>query len=132
VEQALAAGEPSRPPGYRPQPQARVIAERQGSWWSAVVLGVDDDDDDGGDVTVHFASDGLDLRVARTQVVPEPVQAAAPARGAFVLIRPVSPAEPWKRVRVVSAVDDEVKVVDQDGNERTAAFRDVLTLARRP
>jgi hypothetical protein len=129
VEAAARAGEPLAPPGYRPQPQARVIAERQGGWWSAVVLGMsDDEDEDEREVTVRFSSDGLEQTVPARSVVPEPVQSPAPARGAFVLIRPISPAEAWKRVRVLSAIEDEAKVIDQDGSERTVAFRDVLAL----
>jgi hypothetical protein len=132
VEDATHAGEPLAPPGYRPQPQSRVIAERQGGWWSAVVLGTDDDEDeDEKEVTVRFSSDGLEQTVPARSVVPEPVQSPAPARGAFVLIRPISPAEAWKRVRVLSAVDAEAKVIDQDGSERTVAFRDVLGLGAR-
>jgi hypothetical protein len=127
LDDAARAGEPLAPPSFRAQPHARVVANREGQWWSATVLQTDVDDDE---VTLRYQCDGLEQTVQSRAVVPEPVQSSAPARGAFVLIRPISPSEPWKRMRVVGSVDAEAKVVDQDGAERSVAFRDVIALAQ--
>ena len=124
---ALDAGEPLAPGDFRPQPNARVVAERQGSWWSAVVLSSDDDSKTP-EVAVRFFGDGHEQTLRAERLVPEPVAARLPARGAFVLVRPLSPADPWKRMRVLSAADAEAKVEGEDGSTRTVPARDMLPL----
>jgi hypothetical protein len=128
LAEALAAGEPAPPSGYRPQLQARVVAPKQGQWWSAAVLGLDDEDEE---VTLRFLGDGLEQTLPRASVVPESGANAAPTRGAFVLVRPSSPADPWWRARVVATVDSEARIVDGDGDERSVGFRDLLPLGAR-
>lgn len=128
-EEALRAGEPAAPAGFRPQAQARVVAQRQGDWWTAVVL---DSDVDEAEATVRFVTDGHEQVLDFEKIVPDPTHAAPPARGAYVLIRPPSAAEPWKRVRVSNTVDDDVRVVDRDGAELRVPLRDVLWLVPPP
>lgn len=128
LAEALAAGEPAPPAGYRPSIQARVVAPRQGRWWSAAVLGLDDEDEE---VTLRFLGDGLEQTLPRVSVVPESGANAAPTRGAFVLVRPSSPADPWWRARVVATLESEARIVDGDGDERSVGFRDLLPLGAR-
>jgi hypothetical protein len=105
-----------------------VVALREGQWWSAVVQSIDEDD-----VTIRFSGDGVEQEVGMNSLVPEPVNGASlPARGVFVLVRPSSPSDAWRRARVVSAVDTEVKVTDPDGAESSVELRDVLVLAPSP
>lgn len=125
IDEALRAGEPLPVAHFRPAPNTRVVARRDGQWWSAVVSSFDEDE-----ATVRFSSDGIERELEMHLVVPEPVNLAAlPPRGAFVLVRPRSPSEPWRRLRVQSAAETNVKLVDPDGAEQTVELRDVLALA---
>jgi hypothetical protein len=126
-EEAARAGEPVPVAEFRPLPNTRVVARRQGQWWSALVVGSDEDE-----CTIRFTSDGLEQEIGPVDLVPEPVSGGAPpARGVFVLMRPNSPSDAWQRVRVLGSVDSEVRVETRDGNERKIALRDVLALAPR-
>jgi hypothetical protein len=128
IEEALGAGDPVAPSDFRPVAHARVVARREGQWWSAAVESVDEDD-----ITIRFSSDGLEQEIGVDSLVPEPVNGVPlPPRGAFVLMRPNSPSDAWRRVRVVAAFDSEVKVSDPDGAERSVELRDVLALSPRP
>jgi len=125
LEAVARAGAPAAPPGYRPVPRARVVAKREGGWYTAVVEAVDRDG-----ASVTFSADAWNTRVGLADLVPEPTSAnPAPARGDFVLLRPSSPAEPWAPARVLGMVDDAIKVTNVEGTERLVSVRDVLTLA---
>lgn len=128
LEEAMAAGEPTPPAGYRPQLQSRVVAPRQGLWWSAVVEGLDLEDDE---VTIRFLGDGLEQTLPMSSIVPEQGANAAPVRGAFVLVRPASPADAWRRARVVAIFESEARIFDGDGAERSVGFRDLVPLGPR-
>jgi len=128
LEEAMAAGEPAPPSGYRPSLNSRVVAPRQGQWWSAVVEGLDLEDEE---VTLRFLGDGLEQTLPEASIVPESGANAAPSRGAFVLIRPASPADPWWRGRVVATFESDARIADGDGSERSVGFRDVLPLGAR-
>jgi hypothetical protein len=117
------AGSPLRPPGFRPQPRARVVARRGSAWYSGVIDDVRDES-----AHVAFAPDGVREHVAVNDVVPEPPYATLPNRGDYTLVRPTSPSEPWQRVRVLGTTDRDLRVVDVDGSERVVTARDVLPL----
>jgi hypothetical protein len=93
-----------------------------------VVEGLDDEDEE---VTIRFLGDGLEQTLARGAVVPESVANAAPPRGAFVLMRPDSPADAWRRARVLATLESDARIIDADGAERSVGFRDLLPLGAR-
>jgi hypothetical protein len=122
-EGARAAGKPVAPPAFRVLPRARVIAERAGAWYGGVIHEIEDSD-----AYVRFDGTGLSERVPNERIVPEPPYPAAPARGDFALVRPLSPAEPWSPVRVVAVTAQDFKVADENGEERVVIARDLLPL----
>jgi hypothetical protein len=68
-------------------------------------------------------------QVPLAELLPEPPQATQPARGDFVLVRPASPAEPWRTLRVLSATDREFRVGGPGSDERVVSLRDLLPLS---
>jgi hypothetical protein len=121
--EAERAGQPVAPPGFRLQPHQRVIVRRAGAWYSAVVQEAKDEV-----VYVTFATSATHERVAPNDVVPEPPWPAQPARGDYVLVRPLGPAEPWPTLRVAGISEREFHVVDALGDERVVTHRDLLLL----
>jgi len=78
------AGTPTAPPGYRPAPRARVVAKREGGWYTAVVESVSADS-----ASVTFPADAWSGQLGPKDLAPAPSSAnAPPSRGDFVLVRP--------------------------------------------
>lgn len=124
-EDAVArAGEPLRPAGFRVLPRGRVVARRGPGWYSGVVHEVLDEG-----AYVTFEGDGLRERIADADIVPEPPYPAAPARGDFALVRPLSPVEAWSPVRILGVNAHDFKVQDVSTEERVVGLRDLLPLA---
>jgi hypothetical protein len=122
-EGARAAGRPVAPPAFRVLPRARVIAERAGAWYGGVIQELEDSD-----AYVRFDGTGLAERVPNERIVPEPPYPAAPSRGDFALVRPLSPLSPWSPVRVVAVNAQDFKIADENGDERVVIARDLLPL----
>lgn len=120
---AASAGRPSIPSAYRVTARSRVVARRATGWFSGVVADVHDDG-----AHVLFAAENVGEQVALADIAPEPPSSAAPGRGDFALIRPVSPAEPWQPMRVLGPEQRDFKVVGADSIPRVVPARDVLPL----
>ncbi len=118
------AGEPMRPPHWLPAPRARVLARREGQWYSAQIHEFDDE--------VPRVKFGLDERITElpvAELAPEPpYDVAALRRGDFVLVRPPGRVEPWRPAQIRSLGDREFRVADVSGAQRTVAARDVVPL----
>lgn len=124
LSEASRAGNPEAPPGFRPSVHARVVVRRAGGWYSATIEEVNDHD-----LTISLPADGARERVAPGEVVPEPPAPRQPSRGDFVLVRPLSPSEPWQVSRVVASAEREFRVAQPDVEERLVGLRDLLPLA---
>jgi hypothetical protein len=124
LSEASRAGNPEAPAGFRPTAHARVVVRRAGGWYSATIEEVNDHD-----LTISLPADGARERVAPGEVVPEPPAPRQPSRGDFVLVRPLSPSEPWQVSRVVASADREFRVAQPDADERLVGLRDLLPLA---
>lgn len=128
VASAARAGEPLRPPGFRPLPRAKVLVRRHGAWYSATVREIEKE---GKGVYVAYGAQELTERAAIEDVVPEPQHGVDPIRGSFALARPLSAADPWTPVRILGATENEFKVLDVDGEQRNVPGRDLLPLLPR-
>lgn len=117
------AGTPSSPPGYVPVPRGRVLVRRGGGWYSGVIQELHDKS-----AYVAFAPDGVREQIARSELLPEPPYPAQPARGDFVLVRPDSPSEPWRTLRVLGTNDREFRVGAPGSDERVVSVRDLVPL----
>jgi len=124
---AARAGEPERPIGFRILPRARVVARRKAGWYSGTVHEIDD-------AGAYIAFDGQASleHVSSVMIVPEPPHLGTPERGEFALLRPSSPVEPWLPVRIVGVLAPDLKVVAENGDERTVPQRDLLPLTNAP
>ena len=124
--EANRAGEPEVPRGFRPLTHARVVARRAGGWYSATV------EDVGEREVVIALSGGARERVGVGELVPEPPSPRQPSRGDFVLVRPLSPSEPWQVARVAAVTEREFRVAQPNADERVVGLRDVLLLVAEP
>jgi hypothetical protein len=119
------AGSPSKPRGWLPAPRARVIAARDGEWFSAQIHEFDEEVP-----RVSFALDGRVTEIAVGELAPEPpYDTSGLKRGDFVLRRPPGPAEPWIPVQIRSLGDQELRVADVGGEVATISVRDVVPLS---
>jgi hypothetical protein len=123
LSEASRAGSPEVPPGFRPATHARVVVRRAGGWYSATIEEVNDHD-----LTIVLPADGARERVTPGEIVPEPPTSRQPSRGDFVLVRPLSPSEPWQVSRVESTAEREFRVAQPDADERVVGLRDLLPL----
>lgn len=127
AEARARAGEPRAPADYRPLPRERVLARAEQGWYTAYVREVGDDG-----VSVTWQSDRAVSVVSTEAVVPEPPYPAEFRRGDFVLVRPPTPALPWEAVLVRAVGQDELRVVDIEGRQRSVSAREVVPLAGKP
>lgn len=119
------AGKPARPKGWYPGPRARVLAARDGAWYSAQIFEFDEEVP-----RVSFALDGRVTELPVAELAPEPpYDVSGLKRGDFVLLRPPGPAQPWKPVEIRSLGDQELKVADVSGELVTVSSRDVVPLS---
>ncbi len=125
VEAALLAGQPVRPSGWTPEPHEPVLARRRADWFSAHALHLLED----GGVRVSWDGNEHPEPLPGAYVVPVPPFAHTFARGDFALIRPTTPAEPWKRVRIEGLGPDEAVVVGEDGQRRRVESRGLVPLS---
>ncbi len=118
------AGQPPRQPRWLPAPHARVLARRDGQWYSAEIHEFDED--------VPRVKFGIDERITEVPVAelaPEPpYDVSALRRGDFVMVRPPGNAEPWRPAEIRSLGDREFRVADVSGTVRTVSARDVVPL----
>lgn len=122
--EAARAGLPVAPEGFRPSTGLRVVAHRlDDSWQSGIVRSVGKEG-----VVVSFSPDDVQETLGSVRLLPDPTPPSALSHLDFVLLRPASPAEPWRVGRVIAAVDRSVRVAGVDGVERSVNFRDVLRL----
>ncbi len=121
------AGVPAVTAGYRPSGHAHVIAHRAAGWFSGVVQEARDDGS-----YVAFAPDNVREWVPLTELAPEPPASVVPGRGDFALIRPASPAEPWRVMRFLGPAERAFKVAGVDGEVRIVAARDLMPLVPPP
>lgn len=119
------AGRPRAPSGWTPSRSDHVLAERSEAWYSATIREVKDKG-----VTVIFRGDQDVTEIPSASVVPEPPYPAKLTAGDYALARPVSLSQPWKPVRVTSAVADSIGALDIDGNKLTLSSRDVVPLVK--
>jgi hypothetical protein len=119
------AGKPRKPQGWYPGPRARVLAARDGQWFSAQIFEFDEEVP-----RVSFAFDGRVTEVPVSEIAPEPPYDLKPlARGDFVLLRPGGPAQAWTPALVRSLGDQELRVADVTGELRSVSARDVVPLS---
>jgi hypothetical protein len=121
------ASVPVSPPSFVPSLHARVLVRRAGGWHSGVIQELHDRT-----AYVAFAPDGVREQISRTQLMPEPPYPTQPVRGDFVLVRPASPAEPWRTLRVLGATDREFRVGGPGSDERVVSVRDLVPLGAPP
>jgi hypothetical protein len=117
------AGRPHAPKDWVPDRREHVLAERPDGWYSATVHRIRDKS-----LTVIFRGDRRSTELQYASVVPEPPYSVPLAPGDYLLARPVSLSEPWKPVRVTSAVPDSISAVDIDGNKVTLSPHDAVPL----
>ncbi|HEV8246633.1 MAG TPA: hypothetical protein VGP93_12735 [Polyangiaceae bacterium] len=119
------AGEPARPRHWVPGPHARVLAKRDGAWYSARIHEYDDEVP-----RVRFALDDRISEVPLAELAPEPPEDVTGLhRGDFVLTRPSGSAEPWRPAQVHSLGDQEFRVSDLAGSDYSVSVRDLVPLA---
>jgi hypothetical protein len=121
---AARAAIPVSPPGFLPAPHARVLVHRAGGWYSGVVHELREKV-----AYVAFAPDSVREQVPRSELLPEPPYATQPTRGDFVLVRPASPAEPWRTLRVLGTSERDFRVGAPGNDERVVSIRDLVPLA---
>jgi len=120
-----AAGKPPKPSAWLPAPRARVLAARDGEWYSAQIHEFDEEVP-----RVSFALDGRVTELPVSELAPEPpYDTSGLKRGDFVLRRPPGPAEPWQPVQIRSLGDQELRVADVSGELFTIPLRDVVPLS---
>ena len=124
---ASRAGEPLAPEGFRPSAGMHVVARRlDDSWQSGVVQTIGKEG-----VRLTFVALPTSETLELTRVFPEPAATLVHlTHDDFVLMRPTSPAEPWRIGRVRGVLERGVRVAGADGVEKNLGFRDVLRLAR--
>jgi hypothetical protein len=119
------AGKPPKPPGWLPPPRSRVIAAREGQWYSAQIHEFDEEVP-----RVSFVLDGRITELSVADLAPEPpYDVSGLRRGDFVLRRPPGPTEAWKPVQIRSLGDKELRVADVNGELTTVSVRDVVPLS---
>lgn len=121
-----AAG-PVSPPGFVPTLHGRVLVRRAGGWYSGVIQELREKF-----AYVAFAPDSVREQVSRRDLLPEPPYPAQPTRGDFVLVRPASPAEPWRTLRVLGASARDFRVGAPGNDERVVSVRDLVPLGGGP
>ncbi|HWA75030.1 MAG TPA: hypothetical protein VG937_21975 [Polyangiaceae bacterium] len=121
---AARAALPVSPPGFLPALHARVLVHRAGGWYSGVVHELREKV-----AYVAFAPDSVREQVPRSELLPEPPYATQPTRGDFVLVRPDSPAEPWRTLRVLGTSERDFRVGAPGNDERVVSIRDLVPLA---
>jgi len=117
------ASVPVSPSGFVPVPRGRVLVRRAGGFYSGVIQELREKS-----AYVAFAPDGVREQVARSALLPEPPYPAQPTRGDFVLVRPDSPSEPWRTLRVLGTTDREFRVGAPGSDERVVSARDLIPL----
>lgn len=120
---AAAAGRPSPPKGWRPQPREHVLALHDGHWYPATLHEIDDDV-----LRVRWRADSRISELPYSAVVPVPPYDHELHHGDFVLARPTSVAAAWVRAKVVSVGPDSLEVSNIDGDRRTLHPADVVPL----
>ncbi|HET9960248.1 MAG TPA: hypothetical protein VFQ61_37415 [Polyangiaceae bacterium] len=123
LDRAAHAGRPHVPTGFRALPRMRVLALRRGGWYLGTVRELHKDG-----VDVAFESKTQYERIPAADLVPEPPMSEAPLRGSFALVRPLSPFDAWPVLRVAGVSDREFRVVNESGEERVVAPRDIVPL----
>jgi hypothetical protein len=119
------AGKPRRTRGWLPGPRSRVIAERQGEWFSARIHEFDEEVP-----RVSFELDGRITELSVSELAPEPpYELGGLRRGDFVLRRPPGPTQAWKPVQVRALGEQELRVADVSGELATVSIRDVVPLS---
>lgn len=118
------AGAPTAPASFMPSLHGRVVVRRAGGWYSGTIQELHERY-----AYVAFAPDGVREQVPLSELVPEAPHSNQPARGDFVLVRPPSPAEPWRTLRVLAATDREFRVGGPGSEERLVSLRDLLPLS---
>jgi hypothetical protein len=124
LREAEQAGVPRPPAEWRPRPHERVLGARAGRWYSGKLREVGSER-----VYVVWQADERVAELGRAELVPEPPYEFSPHRGSFVLARPLSPADPWERVRVEAVLSSErLQVVNVNEERRDLSVGDVIPL----
>ena len=124
LEAVRAAGSPRAAPGWRPGPREPVVVRQGGGWYTARVHELMDDG-----VRVRWEADQRVTLVPYSEVAPMPPQESPPVVGAYVLVRPASPAQPWEPMRIESRVDeDRWRLRSRTGEITSRLARDIVAL----
>ena len=116
------ARDPRAPVGWRVSANERVVAKRQGDWFTARVVEIEDDG-----VRVRFKGHSVLEKIDMDHVIPEPPYRVALKRGDFALLRPRAAAEAWVYVRVRVSTDD-LKVEDVNGHVTQVNYTSLIPL----
>jgi len=122
---AARAGDPRPEPGWRPALRERLLVKVGAEWFTGYVRELDSDT-----AQVALSSPQRSVSAPLSALTAEPPSSFVSElrRGDFVLFRPDTPSEPWRRMQVRALNDAELKLADATGTSRSATVREVVPL----
>jgi len=125
VRAAQRAGEPRSEPGWRPALRERLLVKVGAEWFTGYVREIDSDT---AQVALSSPQRGAAVPLSALNAEPPSSFVSELRRGDFVLFRPETPSEPWRRMQVRALNDAELKLADAAGTSRSATVREVVPL----
>ncbi|HKO46516.1 MAG TPA: hypothetical protein VJV79_02260 [Polyangiaceae bacterium] len=130
AEQAFAhaaarAGDPRPEPGWRPALRERLLVKIGAEWFTGYVREIDSET---AEISLSSAQRSTTVPLSALSAEPPSSFVSELRRGDFVLLRPVTPSQPWSRMQVRALNDAELKLGDASGMLKSATVREVVPL----
>jgi hypothetical protein len=119
------AGEPRPEPSWRPSVHERVLVKLGADWFTGYVREISDER---AQVTLGTAERSAAVSLSALAAEPPSSFVNELRRGDFVLVRPETPSEPWRRCQIRSLNDQELLLSDAAGSPKSASTREVVPL----
>jgi hypothetical protein len=119
------AGEPRPEPSWRPSVHERVLVKLGPDWFTGYVREIADER---AQVTLGTAERSAAVSLSALAAEPPSSFVNELRRGDFVLVRPETPSEPWRRCQIRSLNDQEILLSDAAGAAKSASTREVVPL----